>query len=76
MRTLIVSRDLLGPLTSRVRDMLQRRVDPQGPTTISFDNIGKKALPNYVGLTVVVVSAEIENGLEVLRRVRKSVVTL
>ncbi len=71
MRTLLVSKNPLDALSSQVRTMLQRRVDAQGPTTISFDGFGKKSLPGNMGLTVVVVAGEIEKGLEMLRQVRQ-----
>ena len=72
MRTLVVSKNPSDPITNQMRAMLQRSVDPQGPTTISFDNFGKSLLPP-VRLAVVVVPAEIEKALEVLRRVRQGV---
>jgi pilus assembly protein CpaE len=70
MNTLIVSRSPLDPVTIQLRGMLRARIDFQNAVTISFDNLAKSSIQNPVHLAIVLLTGDLERGLEALRNVR------
>ena len=72
MRTLVVSNDLVDPVSTRLRGVLRARVDGQGPAVASYDDIEKDLALAQPDLLVVVLSPDAERGLETLQRVRRA----
>jgi pilus assembly protein CpaE len=71
MRTLVVNHSLIDPLTHQLRDLLQARVDPQGPTLCRFDDAERQLAQMQPDITVVILSHQPERGLELLGRLRR-----
>jgi pilus assembly protein CpaE len=70
MRALIVSHDVMEPVTSKLRGILRAQVDSQGPATTTFDNIENAVYQVQPEMVVVVLSPDPERGLEALRKLR------
>jgi pilus assembly protein CpaE len=71
MRALVVSHTLVDPLSSRLRDILRERVDPQGPAIVRFEDIEQRLAQASADLLVLVLSPDAERGLDGLRKVRR-----
>lgn len=71
MRTLVVNRDLLDPLNSRLREILIRKVDPQAPAVVLFQDAETRLPQTQADMLVVVLSSEPERGLDLLGRLRR-----
>src|SRR5262245_59111689 len=71
MRTLVVSPSLLDPVNNRLRDLLIKRVDPQGPAVARFEDAERQLAQMPADMTIVALSASPERGLEVLARLRR-----
>jgi pilus assembly protein CpaE len=71
MRTLVVNHSLLDPLTTRLRDVLRDKVDPQGPAIARYEDVENRQAPLQADMLVVVLSPDPERGLDVLRKVRR-----
>ena len=70
MRTLVVSGNVLGPVSNRLRDVLPAKLDCQVPVLAGFDEVEPRLAQVRPDMAVVVLSADPEQGLEVLRRAR------
>jgi pilus assembly protein CpaE len=73
MRTLVVTHNLLDPLNTRLREVLRRHVDPQGPALVLFEDVETRLPQVPADMLVVVLSSEPERGLEVLAKLRQQV---
>jgi pilus assembly protein CpaE len=71
MRALVVNHNLVDPLTSRLRDVLRGRVDPQGPAVARYEDVENRLSPIQADMLVVVLSPDPERGLEALRKLRR-----
>jgi pilus assembly protein CpaE len=71
MRTLIVAPALLDALATRLREVLQQRLDPQGPAVVGYEEVETQLPLTQPDMVVVVLTAEPETGLDVLRRARR-----
>ena len=71
MRTLLVSDNVVDPVTSRLRTILRAKVDDQGPATTDFAEVTKRLPQVEAELLVVVLSPDPEGGLQTLRKVRE-----
>jgi len=73
MNTLIVSRNALDPIALRLRGLLQARVDGKEPAALSYAAFEKAGSHDQVDLAMFVLSADVDNGLDLLRRMRSSI---
>jgi pilus assembly protein CpaE len=71
MRAVVVNQNLLDPLTDRLREALRGRVDPQGPAVVRYEDAEDQLRQLQTDMLVVVLSADPERGLELLRRLRR-----
>jgi pilus assembly protein CpaE len=71
MRALVVNHNLVDPLTSRLREALRGRVDPEGPAVARYDDLDNRPAPCVADVIVVILSPEPERGLEALRKLRR-----
>jgi pilus assembly protein CpaE len=73
MNTLIVSRDSLDPVAVQLRGLVRTRVEGHEPANLSYADLERGGLPEHVDLAMLVLSADVDAGLEVLRRVRHTI---
>jgi pilus assembly protein CpaE len=73
MNTLIVSRNASDPVALQLRGLLRSCVDGREPATRSYANVETGGLPDHVDLALLVLSSDVDAGLEVLRRMRRSI---
>src|SRR6266446_548007 len=71
MRTLLVSMNVLAPVSSKLRGLLRALVDHQGPVTAAFDKAQESLVQVQPELLVVVLPAEVDKGLEMVRTLRR-----
>jgi pilus assembly protein CpaE len=71
MRVLVVNHALVDPLSGRLREALRSRVDPQGPAIVLHDDVEHRLAQVPADLLVVVLSPDVERGLDALRKVRR-----
>ena len=71
MRTLVVSSNLVDPVSSRLRGVLRAKADEYGPATADFEEVATRGPQSQAEMTAVVLSTDIEGGLEALRVVRR-----
>jgi pilus assembly protein CpaE len=71
MRTLVVNHNLLDPLSTRLREILRDKVDPQGPAVARYEDVENRPAPLQADMLAIVLSPDPERGLEVLRKVRR-----
>jgi pilus assembly protein CpaE len=71
MRALVVNHDLADPLTSRLREVLRGRVDPEGPAVARYEDLENRLSPVQADMLVVILSPDPERGLEALRKLRR-----
>ncbi|MBI1916726.1 MAG: hypothetical protein HYS12_18630 [Planctomycetes bacterium] len=72
MRTLVVSSNLVDPLSTRLRGILRARVDEHGPAVAEYDDVENHLACAPVDVLVVVLSPDPERGLEALRQARRA----
>ena len=70
MRTLVVSSNVVDPLSTRLRGILRARVDEHGPAVADYEDIDKQLACTPADVLVVVLSPDPERGLEALRQAR------
>ncbi len=73
MNTVIVSKDPLDPFAVQLRGMVRSRVDGNEPATLSYAGFEKGGIKDDVDLAMLVLAADTESGLDVLRRMRPAV---
>ena len=71
MRTLVVGHDIMEAVISKLRGILRAQVDTQGPTTATFETVDQALFQLQPDMVVVVLSPDVERGLEVLRKLRR-----
>jgi len=71
MRTLVITHNLLDPLSTRLKEVLRDKVDPQGPAVARYEDVENRQAPLQGDILVVVLSPNPERGLEVMRKVRR-----
>src|SRR5262245_39076929 len=71
MRTLVVGHDIMEAVISKLRGILRAQVDAQGPTTATFETVDQALFQLQPDMVVVVLSPDVERGLEVLRKLRR-----
>jgi pilus assembly protein CpaE len=73
VRTLVVSQDAMDAVTSKLRGVLRAHVDSQGPVTTTFDKADTALFQVNPEIVVVVLSPDVERGLEMLRKLRREI---
>jgi pilus assembly protein CpaE len=71
MRTLVVSSNIVDPVSTRLRGFLRNKSDSQGPAVANYDEVERQFAQIQPELLVVVLSPDPERGLDVLRRARR-----
>jgi pilus assembly protein CpaE len=71
MRSLVISNDLVDPVTSRLRALLRARASDQGPATADFADVTKRSPQIQADVTAIVLSSDPEGGLEAVGNVRR-----
>ena len=71
MRTLVVSNNLVDPVSTRLRGVLRSKIDGQGPAVADYDDVERQLAQAQPEMLVVVLSPDPERGLEALRRIRQ-----
>jgi len=71
MRTLVVSNNVVDPVSTRLRGVLRTTGDGQGPAVADYEDVERQLSQGQPEMLVVVLSPDPERGLEVLRRVRR-----
>src|SRR6516162_5681277 len=71
MRTLVITHNLLDPLSTRLKEVLRDKVDPQGPAVARYEDVENRPTAHPAEMLVVVLSPSPERGLEVLRKLRR-----
>lgn len=71
MRALVVSSNLVDPVSSKLRAVLRAKVDDQGPATADPADVTKRLPQVQPELTLVVLSGDPEEALGTLRVVRR-----
>src|SRR5437879_1342649 len=71
MRTLVVSSNVVDPVSTRLRGILRTWSDDHGPTAAEYDDVEKHLAADPADVLVVVLSPDAERGLEALRRTRR-----
>src|ERR1700686_3658198 len=73
MNTVIVSRNSSDPIAVQLRGLAQSFVEGSKPSSLSYVGFEKSGMQEQVDLAMLVLSADVENGLELLRRMRPAV---
>jgi pilus assembly protein CpaE len=73
MNTVIVSRNSSDPLAVQLCALVHSRVAGAEPASLSYAGFERSGLHGQVDLAMLVLSADVENGLELLRRLRTAV---
>src|SRR5581483_870541 len=68
---LVVSANLVDAVTSRLRGLLQAKVDAQGPATVDFTDVGTRLAQVQAQVIVVVLAPDPDVGLDVIGSVRR-----
>lgn len=71
MRTLVVSSSHADPVTTRLSGLLRTLVDNLGPAKAMFDTAENALFQGPPDMVAVVLSGDVERGLEVMRRLRR-----
>lgn len=71
MRSLVISNDLVDPVTSKLRALFRARGCDQGPATADFDDLARRAPLPQTDVTAVVLSSDPESGVEAIGKVRR-----
>src|SRR5436190_1930255 len=71
MRTLVVSNDVMDPLSSKLRGLLRAGVDGQGPSAATFADAEHMLTQAQAELVIIVLSPEPELALAAMRQLRR-----
>jgi pilus assembly protein CpaE len=71
MRTLVVSSNVLDPVSTQLRGVLRNKPDLQGPSVAQYADVEGHLAQSQEELLLVVLSSDPEGGLDTLRRARR-----
>ena len=71
MQTLVVSNNVVDPVSTRLRGVLRNVTDGQGPAVADYEDVERQLSQGQPEMLVVVLSPDPERGLDALRRVRR-----
>lgn len=71
MRSLVISPNLLDPVSSKLRALVRTHVDTQGPATATYENFANRLTQVQPEIAAVVLAAAAEKGVDVIRRLRR-----
>jgi pilus assembly protein CpaE len=73
MNTLIVTRHPTDPIAQQLRGLVRSCVDGSDPATLSYAGFERDGPPEHIDLAMLVLSSDVESGLDLLRRLRPAV---
>jgi pilus assembly protein CpaE len=71
MRTLVVSNNPMDAVSSRLRNAVRAKLDPQGPAISDFLEMERRFSQSQPEMVIVVLSPDVPQGLDVVRRARR-----
>src|SRR5690348_17233378 len=72
MNASILSKNPVDGLASKVPGMVASRLGDGGPPPTSYDDIDRNGFPDGIDLAIVILAAEVERGLNLVRQARQN----